>query len=104
MRLYCENNNEYYGDVGKLTNISVDGRMLKVGDVVLVSHKRSNWSKLKFVAEKDEIWYVMGAYIYGSKVGVKSPYTIKFIAGFENFTEGFKLGDIKYVKNSIKIQ
>lgn len=95
MQLFCVNNSNTYGTIGDETGIPDKyGRPLHVGDVVLLSHKKSKLSHLRFVAQEstNNVYYVMGDYnkTDGFEYELKIPYT--------ELKNGFKLGDVKYTE------
>lgn len=99
MNLYHKKYNRYYGEVGKETNlVDIDGEKLHIGDVVLLTEKYSGIGRLRFVAHDNErdADYIMGAYL--ASIGIESggSFSWKKIAGYENFSNGFRLCDIQF--------
>lgn len=93
MQLVSIKNFNTYGNIGDETGL-VDkyNNPLHVGDIVLLSHKNSKISHLRFVAQEctNKVYYVMGDYnkTQGFEYELKISYT--------ELTEGFKLGDVIY--------
>ena len=104
MNLYNMSINKSYGEIGKQTSlVDINGDPLHVGDIVLLTDIETGVGRLRFVAHDEEhnADYVMGAYLqsvgYESKDLRKAAW--KKIAGYQNFSNGFRLGDMGFVES-----
>lgn len=93
MQLYCFGSSRTFGTVGDETPLCDKwGYPLFVGDVVLLTHKKTKRSHLRFVARDATTlqYYIMGNYYDNNEF----EYELKI--SHNELNEWFRLGDIRY--------
>lgn len=101
--LYSRKYDKDYGEIGAKTDLTdVDGEPLFIGDVVLLTDETTGVGRLRFVAHDFDTGadYVMGAYFQSTGLPSGRNTTWKKIAGYQNFSNGFRLNELEFVDPS----